>query len=134
MTGLWSSCDDRACVEVDIGAFVWYRAQEGAFIDMKMYLLVRRSVPIGFALVAVAHASLAAYLKFRDHPDVAAWLAGPFRKVICAVSDEEFEAAKRTDDSVVITESALGGAEVAIAFRPRSVWPESFRSYQLYRA
>jgi len=107
---------------------------EGAFIAMKMYILVRRSVPIGFALVAVAHASLATYLKFRDHPDVAEWLAGPFRKVVCMVTDEEFEAAKRTEDAVIITEAALGGGEVAIAFRPRSVWPESFRFYRLYRA
>ena len=100
---------------------------------MKMYILVRESVPIGFALVAVAHASLAAYLKFRDHPDVAAWLAGPFRKVVCMVADDEFAAAKQTDDSVVITESALDGAEVALAFRPREDWPQAFRQYRLYR-
>jgi hypothetical protein len=29
-----------------------------------MYILIKESVPPGFALVAAAHASLAAYLKF----------------------------------------------------------------------
>ena len=32
--------------------------------DMKMYILIKDSVPIGYAIVAAAHASLAAYLKF----------------------------------------------------------------------
>lgn len=61
---------------------------------MKMYILVREAVPAGFAILAAAHASLACYLKFRDAPEVAAWLAGPFYKVVCRVSDAEFEAAK----------------------------------------
>jgi peptidyl-tRNA hydrolase len=41
---------------------------------MKMYILVRDDVPLGFAIVAVAHASLAAYLKlklYREPPDAA---------------------------------------------------------------
>ncbi len=100
---------------------------------MKMYILVRDSVPLGFALLASAHASLAAYLTFRDHEDVAAWLAGPFYKVICKVSDEEFERAKTVEDHVVMTVSALEGQEVAIAFRPREEWPKMFRFFKLYR-
>jgi hypothetical protein len=46
-----------------------------------MYVLVRQSVPLGFAIVAAAHASLAAYLRFRDTPEVTQWLSGPFYKV-----------------------------------------------------
>jgi hypothetical protein len=53
-----------------------------------MYILIRDSVPVGFALLAAAHGSLAAYLKFRDSPEVSAWLSGPFYKVVCKVSDE----------------------------------------------
>jgi hypothetical protein len=98
-----------------------------------MYILVRESVPLRFAIVAAAHASLAAYLRFRDAPEVAAWLAGPFSKVICQVSDEEFEQAKGFEDSVVLTESALGGREVAIAFKPREEWPKAFKFYRLYQ-
>jgi hypothetical protein len=101
---------------------------------LKMYILVKDSVPTGFALLAVAHASLACYLKFRDAPEVAAWLAGPFHKVVCRVTEAELERAKQeVPDGVVITESALGGAEVAVAFKPRAEWPKSFRFLRLYR-
>ena len=100
---------------------------------MKMYIVVRESVPTGFAILAAAHASLACYLKFRDDPEVAAWLSGPFYKVVCRVADTEFDAAKTLQDCVVLTESALDGAEVAIAFRPRAEWPKAFNFFRLYR-
>lgn len=100
---------------------------------MKMYILIRESVPLGVAMVACAHASLAAYLRFRDAPEVAAWLSGPFYKAVCKVSDAEFAAAKSAEDYVVITESSLGGEEVALAFKPREAWPKSFRFFRLYR-
>lgn len=86
---------------------------------MKRYILVRESVPVGFAMVAVAHASLAAYLNFKDSQEIATWLSGLFKKAICKVNDTEFENAKVFEDHVVMTESALDGQEVAIAFKPR---------------
>jgi peptidyl-tRNA hydrolase len=98
-----------------------------------MYILVKEDVAVGHAMVAVAHASLAAYLKFKDAPEVAEWLSGPFYKTICKVNAKEFERAKECEDHVVITESALDGAEVAIAFKPREEWPKGFRFYRLYR-
>lgn len=100
---------------------------------MKMYILIRESVPVGFAVLAAAHASLACYLKFRDSPEVAAWLAGPFYKVVCKVTDQEFERAKEVPDHVVLTESALDGQEVAIAFRPREEWAKAFKFLRLFR-
>ena len=100
---------------------------------MKMYILIRESVPTGFALVAASHASLGAYLKFKHLPETDQWLSGTFYKVICKVNDTEFETAKSFDDCVVITESALDGQEVAIAFKPREEWPKPFRFYSLYR-
>jgi hypothetical protein len=45
---------------------------------MKMHILIRRSVPTGFAVLASAHASLACFLKYRESSEVASWLAGPF--------------------------------------------------------
>jgi hypothetical protein len=98
---------------------------------LRMYILIRESVPVGLALVAAAHASLAAYLKFRDAPEVAEWLAGPFYKTVCKATDGEFERAKEVADHVVLTESALGGQEVAIAFRPRAEYPKMFRFLRL---
>ncbi|WP_431262634.1 hypothetical protein ACQ859_21235 [Roseateles chitinivorans] len=101
---------------------------------MKMYILVRDDIPLGFAMVAVAHASLAGYLKFRDTPEVARWLdPGPFFKAVCKVSAREFEQAKQFEDHVVLTESALGHQEVAIVFKPREEWPKMFRFLRLYR-
>jgi peptidyl-tRNA hydrolase len=100
---------------------------------MKMYILVKESVPLGNAIVAVAHASLAAYLKFQDSDEVRAWLDGPFYKVVCNVTDQQFEDAKSVPDYVVITESALEGQEVALAFKPRDEWPKSFKFLRLYR-
>lgn len=100
---------------------------------MKMYILIRESIPAGFAVLAAAHASLACYLRFRDAPEVAEWLAGPFYKAVCKVSDAEFERAKEVADHVVLTESALAGQEVAIAFKPRAEWPKAFKFYRLYK-
>ncbi len=84
-----------------------------------MYILIRESVAPGFAVLATAHASLAAYLKFKDTPEVAEWLSGPSYKAVCRVTDEEFERAKAFEDHVVLTESALQDQEVAIAFKAR---------------
>lgn len=98
-----------------------------------MYILIKDSVPNGFAILAAAHASLAAYLKFKDTPEIAEWLSGPFYKVVCRVNDKEFDAAKQFADNVVLTESALGQAEVAIAFKPREEWPKPFKFYTLYK-
>jgi peptidyl-tRNA hydrolase len=100
---------------------------------MKMYILIRDDVPQGFAVLAAAHASLAGYLRFRDTPEVAEWLSGPFHKVVCRVSESEFEKAKSCPDQVVLTESALGGREVAIALKPRDEWPKEFKFFKLYK-
>jgi len=100
---------------------------------MKMYILIRESVPAGFAMLAAAHASLACYLKFKDTPEVAEWLVGPFYKAICKVNDKEFEKARELENHVVLTESALDNLEVALAFKPREEWPKHFKFYRLWR-
>lgn len=100
---------------------------------MKMYILVRDDVPLGIAAVAIARASLAAYLKIKGTSEVADWLNGPFYKVVCKVSAEQFEQAKQTPDHVMITASKLDNQEVAIAFKPREEWPKAFKLFPLYR-
>lgn len=100
---------------------------------LRMYILVRESVPTGYAVLAAAHASLAAYLKFADTPEIEEWLLGPFYKTVCRVSDEEFAKAKETPDRIVLTESALDGQEVAVAFRRRAEYPKAFRFFKLYK-
>ncbi len=106
---------------------------DGASDAMKMYILILDDVPPGFAVLAAAHASLAAYLRFRDAPEVERWLSGPFCKVVCRVNAKEFERARAIEDNVVLTESALDGREVAIAFKPREEWPKMFRFLRLWR-
>ena len=100
---------------------------------MKMYILIRESVPSGFAILAASHASLACYLKFMDSPEVAEWLSGPFYNAVCRVNDTEFENSKKFEEHVVLTESALDHQEVAIAFKPRVEWPKPFKFYRLYK-
>ncbi len=100
---------------------------------LRMYILVLDDVPLGKAVVAAAHASLAAYLKFRDSPEVAEWLAGPFAKVVCRVSREQFEQARQVEGHVVVTEASLGDREVALAFRPRERWPKMFEYLSLFK-
>ena len=100
---------------------------------MKMYILVKDSVPEGFAVLAAAHASLACYLKFQEDKDMQEWVSGTFYKVVCKVNDKEFEKAKSFEDRVVLTESALDNIEVAIAFKPREDWPKPFKFYRLYK-
>src|SRR5688500_1997500 len=109
------------------------RAGAGA-MKTKMYILIKESVPVGHALVAAAHASLAAYLRFSESPEVREWLSGPFYKTVCRVNEAQFRAARQEcAEHVVITESALDGREVALAFKPRAEWPEAFRFFPLYR-
>lgn len=98
-----------------------------------MYILVRDDIPLGLAMVAVAHASLAGYLKFRDTPEVAEWLRGRFSKAVCAVDARQFDSAKAEPDHLVLTESALDNREVAIVFKPRQEWPKMFKFLKLYR-
>jgi peptidyl-tRNA hydrolase len=100
---------------------------------MKMYILVRDDIPLGFAMVAVAHASLAGYLKFQDEPETRQWLAGPFFKAVCKANAKEFENAKQVADHLVLTESALENREVAIVFKPREEWPKMFKFLRLYK-
>ena len=100
---------------------------------MKMYVLVKESVPVGLAMTGACHAAVACNNKYRDTPELQAWPNGTFYKVVCKVNDTEFEKAKSIEDNVVITESSLDGMEIAIAFKPREEWPKMFKFLRLYR-
>jgi peptidyl-tRNA hydrolase len=99
---------------------------------MRMYILIRESIPIGYAMVSAAHASLAAYLQFKNTPEMEKWLSGTLTKTVCKVSDQEFEQAKSVPDGIVVTEAALRHTQVALAFRPRDRWPKAFQNFRLY--
>lgn len=128
----------------------------------KMYILIRSDVDAGMAVVAAAHASLSGYLHFveqesrarsfnhsstdvcpdcgqlnPDYPtDTQKWAAESFRKVVCSVTEEQFQEAKSYGvagvDYRVMTESSLEGAEVAIVFKPRENWEPFFKGLPLW--
>jgi len=119
----------------------------------KMYILVKESVDLGHAILAAAHASLSGYMTFTERertPEgrleagvlmgetrTEMWVKESFRKVVVKVTDVEFEKAKTYGvagkDFRVMTESGLGGMEVAIVFRPRDDFEPFFKSLRLYR-
>jgi hypothetical protein len=112
--------------------------KSGLMIDsnLKMYILVKESVPVGLGVNSVGHTSLATYLKFQNDPVTQAWISSKhFRKVTCVVSDKQFEKAKKYPDHLVMTENALSStenAEIAIGFKPRETWPDFFKSLRLF--
>jgi peptidyl-tRNA hydrolase len=109
----------------------------------KMYILVRNSISLGHAITAVAHASLSGFLTWEyadagdEYVPVRSWVSDSFKKVVCGTNDEDFEAAKTYGvvgvDYRVITESRLGHDQVAMVWRPRTEWPDFFRSLPLYK-
>lgn len=101
---------------------------------MKMYIAIRESIPVGFAINSASHASLIAYLKWNmDDKDFQDWMLYSFKKVTCKVTDEEFAQLKQLDKVAVVTESALKGEEVAIVLAPRKEWPEIVQQLKLYK-
>lgn len=82
--------------------------------------------------------SMSAWVKEGDvHPtNTEKWAASSFRKCVCSVTDEQFEKAKSYgkpgEDYRVMTESGLGGMEVAIVFRPKVEWEPFFKSLRLW--
>jgi peptidyl-tRNA hydrolase len=101
--------------------------------NLKMYILIKDITPDYYAPNCAAHASLACYLKFQDHPDTKEWVKGSFRKVTCKVNEKEWERALLVEDHVVLTESGVGNQEVIAAFRPRSDWPKNFNFFRMWK-
>ena len=99
----------------------------------KIYILIKEDIDIGHALLACAHGILMCYLKFKDREEFKEYLANSFRKCVCKVNEKEFEAAKRFEDYIIVTESALGNAETALVFSPRKEWPKAFKFYRLWK-
>lgn len=102
---------------------------------MKMYCLILDSINLGHALAAVGHGVLSCYLTYSDDPDMKEWLSNSFKKAVCKVNQKEFDKAKEFEKHVLMTESALDGAETALVFcpRPDEEWPKPFKFYKLYK-
>lgn len=97
-----------------------------------MYILVKDSIPDKLVPVITAHASVACYKKFEENKAMQTWINGIFKKVVCLVNETEFERFKGEPDHIVLTESALGGMEVCLAFCPREEYPKPFKFLKMW--
>lgn len=112
---------------------------------MKLYILVRKSIAdqyFGLAVTSVAHAAAAAILKWESDPDgiITQWADTSFKKVVCLVTDDQFEQAKKQEkayneelDYIVLTESVLDHQEISLVFKPREEWPKFFKFLSLWK-
>lgn len=97
-----------------------------------MYIIVKNNIPDKLAPVIAAHASLACYKKFESNENMIKWINGIFKKVVCVVSETEFNTLKNEIDSVLLTESSLDNKEVALAFCPREEYPKKFKFLKMW--
>lgn len=104
-----------------------------------MYICIKKSIPSHKAVV-IAHGVLMAHLKFGNGGDSSYnsliygdWLRNSFRKVVCEVTNEEFEKLKLEKDYIIVTESALDNQETALVFCPRYEWPKCFKFFPLLK-
>ena len=97
---------------------------------LKMYIFIKKSLP-SHKVLGAAHGVLIAHLKFQDNEVYQDWLKNSFRKVVCEVTDAEFEELKSVPDHIIVTESWLRGAEISMVFCPRQDWPSDFKTFPL---
>lgn len=102
---------------------------------MKMYICIKEDTPAGMAMNAAAHGSLMCYLKYKDTPEMQEWMTNSFKKVTCAVTPAEYAMIKDLSDHIIVTESRLNNAELAIVLRPRfnNLFPEFVSLLKLWK-
>jgi peptidyl-tRNA hydrolase len=108
---------------------------EDAENTMKMYICIKQDTPTGMAMNAAAHAGLMCHLEFNGKANYIEWLTKSFKKVTCAVTDAEFAMLKELPDTVIVTESRMANAELAIVLCPRQAneWPKFVNLLKLWK-
>jgi hypothetical protein len=124
-----SHVDGMLCEMEDCGILKEYDKIKG----LKMYVVVRDDIPLGFKVNSALHAVLSAHEKFENDQDYDDWFNHSFKKVTCVCNESEFRKLKNLAKKVVITESDLGGREVAIALCPRYEWPNVVKYLKLLK-
>lgn len=101
---------------------------------MKMYICIKEGTPVGMAMNAAAHAGLICYKHFEQEPEMQEWYQKSFKKVTCSVTPAEFAMLKELK-GVVVTESRLDNAELAIALCPvyNNAFPEFVNLLKLWK-
>jgi hypothetical protein len=102
---------------------------------MKMYICIKQETPVGIAMNAAAHGSLMCHLEYYDDDNYQQWLGKSFKKVTCAVTPAEFAMLKELSANVIVTESRMDNAELAVVLCPRhdNDWPEFVNLLKLWK-
>ena len=102
---------------------------------MKMYICIKDSTPVGMAMNAAAHAGLMCHMEFCEDGEYLEWLDKSFKKVTCSVTPAEFAMLKQLDRHLVVTESRMDNAELAVVLCPRhdNDWPEFVNLLKLWK-
>ncbi len=99
---------------------------------LRMLIVVKNDLPPEHVALTCSHASLAAYLKWKDDPILLEWVNTSFRKVIRMASPTEFQQAKAYGEHLVMTESSLEGQETALVFRINEEYPKFLNYLRKY--
>jgi inhibitor of KinA sporulation pathway (predicted exonuclease) len=102
-------------------------------IEMKMYALVKESVPYKHAVSDAITACIQTAIKYDDRPDTQFWKDKGCLTQVCVVNDKEFEAAKEFEDFTTLKNQTWGNNETVIAFAPRAEYPNRFGYYKSFR-
>jgi peptidyl-tRNA hydrolase len=100
-----------------------------------MYICIKDDTAVGMAMNAAAHASLMCHIEYYGDDDYQEWFEKSFKKVTCAVTPAEFAMLKELPDNIVVTESRLNNAELAVVLKPRhdNNWPEFVNLLKLWK-
>jgi hypothetical protein len=95
-----------------------------------MLIVLKKNIPVEYAVVGAAHASVAGFLKWEDDDLTYEWAHSVFYKHIKIANDEEFEKCKleKYGDKIVLTESSLDGEETAIVYRIQKDYPQFLKT------
>jgi len=102
---------------------------------MKMYICINDSTPVGMAMNAAAHAGLMCHMEFCEDGNYLEWLQKSFKKVTCSVTPAEFAMLKQLDNHLIVTESRMDNAELAVVLCARhdNDWPEFVNLLKLWK-
>ena len=101
---------------------------------MKMYILVKKGIPLGVQVNSVAHVALLTYFEWKEDKDYLRWAFKHFNKVTCLVTPEQFEEAKKLyEDSVVFQEEDHNDQETAMALHPKYGHTDWLQTLELFK-
>ena len=112
---------------------------------MKMYFVVKEDVPLGLAMVGVAHGAMIAEMRWGQEgcpesrqselcQEYKEWKKS-FKKVIVRATEEEFSMLTDMNgpyDRFTVTESSIGGKETVVVYHPHAAESKILQELPLY--